>query len=131
MIDRATDRDLDRIVLKALRKEPERRYGSAEQFADDLQRWLEGRPVSAMPGSNLYRARKFIKRHVVSVAAAAALVLAVAGGAGATYWQARRTAAQRDIAQARFNDVRELARAMVFDIHDAVRDLPGPPRRAL
>ena len=53
------DRDLDLIVLKALRKEPERRYSSAEQFSDDVSRYLEGRPVLAAPDSPNYRLGKF------------------------------------------------------------------------
>ncbi|MCB1057150.1 MAG: serine/threonine protein kinase, partial [Acidobacteria bacterium] len=55
--------DLDSIVLKALRKDPEHRYGSVEGMADDLKRFLEGRPVSARSGSRSYRAARFLSRH--------------------------------------------------------------------
>ena len=87
--------DVDVIVMKALRKEPERRYGSVEQFSDDLQRYLEGRPVHAVPDSVLYRARKFVRRHRLGVAAVAALVVAVAAGISATLWQARAARQER------------------------------------
>jgi len=70
--------DLDTICLKALRKEPERRYASAEQLADDLQRYLEGRPVAAQPDTVAYRTRKFLQRHRAGVTAAAAVVLLIA-----------------------------------------------------
>ncbi|MEE8536601.1 MAG: serine/threonine-protein kinase, partial [Acidobacteriota bacterium] len=60
--------DLDTIVLKALRKEPERRYASAQQLAEDLGRYLAGLPVLARPDTATYRAQKFVRRHRVGVA---------------------------------------------------------------
>ncbi|MEZ4416919.1 MAG: serine/threonine-protein kinase [Gemmatimonadota bacterium] len=65
--------DLDAIVLKAMRKEPERRYASVAQFADDIKAYLAGHPVSARPNSWTYRAHKFVVRNRLGVAAAAAL----------------------------------------------------------
>jgi serine/threonine-protein kinase len=73
--------DLDNILLKALRKEPERRYGSVEQLSEDVRRALEGRPVTARPDTFAYRSAKFLRRHPAGVAlagAAAALVIASA-----------------------------------------------------
>lgn len=67
--------DLDRIVLMALRKEADRRYGSADLFQEDIRRYLEGMPVSAQTDSVSYRAKKFIQRHKVGVAASTALVI--------------------------------------------------------
>jgi serine/threonine-protein kinase len=67
--------DLDAIVLKALAKEPERRYPSATAFADDLQRHLEGRPVLARPNGATYRLMKFARRHRLSLAAALAMAM--------------------------------------------------------
>jgi serine/threonine-protein kinase len=66
--------DLDRIVGLALRKEPERRYASAEQFAEDIERFLEGDPVHARADSAGYRARKFVRRHKVPVTLVTLLV---------------------------------------------------------
>jgi serine/threonine-protein kinase len=82
--------DLDRIVLKALQKSPERRYPSAEAFAIDIQRHLEGLPVSARGDALSYRARKFLGRHRVGAAAATLLLLTLVGGLFATSTQARR-----------------------------------------
>lgn len=67
--------DLDSIVLKAIRKEPEQRYASVEQVSEDLGRYLDGFPVAARRGTRRYRAGKFIRRHRFAVAAATAFVL--------------------------------------------------------
>lgn len=92
---RALRGDLDNIVLMALRKEPERRYHSAEQLSDDLRRYLEGRPVHAREDTLSYRTGKFLKRN----GAATAAVLLVAGsltvGSGVALWQARKAEASR------------------------------------
>ncbi len=72
--------DLDTIVLMAMRKEPERRYASADQLADDLRRYLDGRPVRARGDSTAYRVGKFARRHAAAVAAAAAVLLALVAG---------------------------------------------------
>lgn len=87
--------DLDNIVLMALRKEPQRRYQSAEQFSEDIRRHLEGLPVTAHPDTFGYRASKFIKRNKAVAAAAtfALLALAVAAGiAGMVRWRANQQA---------------------------------------
>ena len=78
--------DLETVVHKALRKEPDRRYGSVRAFADDLRRHLEGLPVSARPDTLAYRAGKFVKRHRVAVAV---VLVTFGGGLAATLWQAR------------------------------------------
>ena len=111
-------RDIDAIILKALRKEPERRYSSMEQFADDLSRYLDGRPVLSRPGTWSYRAGRFVARH--RAAMVAVVVAAIAATAGVSMIVVERGRAVR-----RFNDVRELARAVVFDYHDAIEKLPG------
>ena len=67
--------DLDSIVLKAIRKEPEQRYASVEQLSEDLGRYLEGFPVTARRGTRRYRSGKFIRRHRFGVAAAAAFII--------------------------------------------------------
>jgi serine/threonine protein kinase len=67
--------DLDNMVLKALRKEPQRRYGSVEQFSEDVRRHLERRPVEAHPSSLAYRTRKFLRRSRLALGVAAAFVL--------------------------------------------------------
>jgi tetratricopeptide (TPR) repeat protein len=122
---RRFDSDLENIVQMALRKEPERRYASVEQFSEDLRLYMEGYPVSARPATRAYRARKFIGRNKASIAAAALILLALVGGIAATAWEAH-------LANRRFNDVRKLANSYLFEFHDAIKDLPGSmPARQL
>ena len=122
---RALRGDLDSIVLKALRKEPQRRYASAEQFAEDIRRHLDGLPVIARRDSWRYRAGKFVIRHKMGVATTALVLLAVLGGVAATVREAHIAAANERRAEQRFSDVRKLANSLMFEIHDAIRDLPG------
>jgi WD40 repeat protein/serine/threonine protein kinase len=82
--------DLDSIILKAMRKEPEQRYASVEQLSEDTGRHLAGQPVIARKGSTGYRARRFIRRHKAGVAATAALALALIAGMIVVLWQAGR-----------------------------------------
>lgn len=110
--------DLDNILLKALRKEPQFRYSSAEQFSDDIRRHLEGLPVTAARGSWSYRARKFATRHKAGVAAGLAVILSLALGLTLTLREKR-------IAERRFNDTRKLANSLIFEIDKAIADLPG------
>lgn len=88
--------DLERIVAKALHRDPGRRYGSALALAEDLRRWLAGQPVQAHPDSAAYRAAKFLRRHRRGVAAAGLALAAILGAASVAFWQAgqaRRNAA--------------------------------------
>jgi len=96
---RQLEGDLDTIVLKALQKDPDRRYASAEALVDDIQRHLDGLPVRARPNSPLYRARKFAGRHRTTVVAAALVVASLAAGLGGALWQARVAAQERDLAR--------------------------------
>jgi serine/threonine-protein kinase len=93
---RALQGDLDVILLKALRKEPERRYESVTAFADDLRRYLANLPVQARPDSFGYVAGKFLRRHRLPVGITAALLAAVAG---LTTFYTAQLAAERATAQ--------------------------------
>src|SRR5438552_4205249 len=117
--------DLDTIVLMALRKEPERRYQSVEQLSDDIHRHLGNRPVLARKDTVRYRAAKFVQRNKVAVAAALLLLASLIAGLIATTWQAHRATVEKARAEKRFNDVRHLAHSVLFDYHDAVKNLPG------
>jgi len=89
--------DLDMIVMKALRKEPQRRYASAEQLSEDLRRHLEGLPVTAHRDSTRYRAGKFIRRHKTGSAAAALVIVSLAAGVLATkHWQRTPKLTEKD-----------------------------------
>jgi len=117
--------DLDSIASKAMQKVPGDRYGSVAEFAADVEAHLAHRPVRARRLSMGYLFRKFARRHLAGVAAAAALLALVATGVAAVLWQARRAERQRAVAQRRFEQVRHLANAVVFELHDAIRFLPG------
>jgi len=117
--------DLDEIVLKALRKEPQRRYASVEQMAEDIRRHLEGLPVIARRDSLGYRASKFVTRHKLGVAASLVVLMAITGGVAATVREARIAAENGRRAEQRFQDVRKLANSLMFEIHDAIDGLPG------
>ena len=92
--------DLERIVAKAMHKDPARRYDTAQALADDLQRYLERRPVLAHPDSFGYRAARFLRRHRLASAAAAIASLALLAAAGIAWQQAQRAGrAAQDTAQ--------------------------------
>jgi len=110
--------DLEHIVLKAIRKERQSRYTSAEQLAEDLRRHQEGLPVLARKGTFTYRGRKFVLRHRTGIAAALLVVLALTAGMIITI-QARRRAEKR------FNDVRKLANSLMFEVYESIHEVPG------
>ncbi len=85
--------DLDAIILKALRREPDRRYPGAAALGADLRRHLAGLRVEARPDTLSYRAGKFIRRHRAGVAAGALTLLALLAGVAGTLWEARRAQA--------------------------------------
>ncbi|MFT3791413.1 MAG: serine/threonine-protein kinase [Rudaea sp.] len=122
---RALRGDLDTIVLMALRKEPAQRYASVEQFADDVRRHLDDRPVRARDGALAYRARKFLVRHRLGVTLGA---LAVAGLLTLSVYalqQAHSARAERARAERHFNGVRDLANRFISDVFLQIVDVPG------
>jgi len=124
--------DVDNIVLKALQKDPARRYASVEQFSEDIRRHLTGLPVIARKDTVRYRTGKFIQRHKAGVFAAASVALALIGGMITTTWQARIANTQRARAERHFQDVRRLANSLLFELHDTIQNLPGAtPAREL
>ncbi|MBI3680357.1 MAG: protein kinase [Acidobacteria bacterium] len=117
--------ELDAVILKALEKDPERRYGSVEQLSQDIQRFLKGQPVQARPQTVRYRMGKFVRRNRLAVTAAAVAVLSLAAGMGTTLWQASRARRAQQQAEQNLREVRRMAYTMLFEIHDAIRDLAG------
>jgi serine/threonine protein kinase/tetratricopeptide (TPR) repeat protein len=116
-LNREAPRDLDFVVLKALRKEPDERYRSVDAFADDVRAFLASRPVQARSGSVWYWTRTFIRRRWLPVSATAAVVASLTVG----LYVANR---ERRIAERRFQDLRQLANQLLtFDA--SLRDLPG------
>lgn len=117
--------DLDNIVLKSMRREPERRYRSAQELSEDIRRYLEGLPVTATADSRLYRFNKYFKRHKVGVIGTAAAAMILLTATAVTGWQ--YTVAQREKAAAerRFSDTRALAKSLVYEVYDAIDAIPG------
>ncbi|WP_051670516.1 serine/threonine protein kinase [Bryobacter aggregatus] len=166
--------DLDRITLKAMAKEPSRRYASVDQLREDIERHLSGRPIHAQADDWTYRAMKFVRRNRLAVSAAAVIALTMVAGGLTTLWQGRiaqeqraeaiaarqvaeeqrktaeaqrrlaiaaqqqadaqRRLAERRTAEAlgeraksdsRYQNVRSLATAVLFDVNETLRDVPG------
>ena len=145
--------DLDAIVSMAMRKEPGLRYATVEHLAADLNRYLDGWAVAARQGSGTYRARKFVRRHRVAILASGLFVTVLITGATTAAMEARRATreqvlaeasqkkseqaaldaqrerteadTQRQIADRRFQQVRQLAGKFLLDFHDAIANLPG------
>lgn len=118
--------DIDNILALTLRKEPDRRYLSVDQLSDELQRYLDGRPVRAAGDTVFYLAGKFIRRHRLGVGAAAVLTLLLCISTIAAVWQARRLTI-------RLGEDQKLAGSFLSDIHNDIARLPGstPAREAL
>jgi tetratricopeptide (TPR) repeat protein len=118
--------DLDNILAVALRKDPSHRYRSVDQFQQDLENHLKGRPVMARGDSPLYRFRKFIGRHKLPVAAATLVAVTLCVAGVFTIREAQRLAL-------RVATDRKLASSFLVDIHNGIARLPGsiPVRQEL
>ena len=114
--------DLDNIVRKALHAKPEQRYASAAALIEDVERYLQGRPVAAHPPSRWYVLGKFLRRNRVAAALAGALLLAVIGSLAGALWQARATRAEA----VRANAVRDL----LVDVFRTAEQSQPPGARA-
>ena len=117
--------DLDNIVLMALRKEPERRYASAEQLADDVRRYRARLPVRARADTFGYRTSRFVSRNRWAVSFAALAVVGLLGGIAATAWQAREARLAQARAERHFADVRTLVNGFIFKFFDQLQEIPG------
>jgi tetratricopeptide (TPR) repeat protein len=119
------DGDLEAILLKSLRKEPQERYRTAEQLAADIRDYLNGRPVAARRGTFRYRAGKFVRRNRLAIAGAAVLALTLAAGVAGVLWQSRVANEERRRAEARSADLRELSNSLLSELDEAIKELPG------
>lgn len=117
--------DLDAIVLKAMSKQPDHRYGSARELSEDLDRHLAGQPVVAREPSFRYVLAKAARRHRAAFAAAAVSTVALLAALGVSLWERHVAVAERNLATERFNDVRQIANALIFKLDAAVQPLPG------
>lgn len=128
--------ELDLIVLTAMRREPERRYANAAALGEDLQRWLDGRPIAAQADTAGYRTRKFVSRHRLAVGSASAVLLALIAGFGVALWQASvarseaaRAEAQAEAAREQTARVKRVKDFMmsIFVAEDPLRRISGEP----
>ena len=113
--------DLDTIIVKALKKNPQERYASVTGFADDLHRYLKHEPISARPDALAYRAAKFLRRNRTVVALTTAAIVVVIVSLSIGLYVANR---QRKIAEQRFAQVRQLANKFI-ELDNDIRGLPG------
>ncbi len=119
------DADLEAILAKALRKEPQERYRTAEGMAADVASYLGGLPVGARKGNLRYRAGKFARRNRWAIAGAGLIALVLAAGVAGVVWQARIANEQRRMAEARSADLRQLSNSLLSELADAIKQLPG------
>jgi serine/threonine protein kinase len=106
------------IARQAMHPDTGERYGSVQQLTEDLQRFLEGRPILARADSFFYRANKWVHRSPLAATALALAVVSIVVGVSATLYHARR-------AERRFQQVRALAGTFVFQFDDKIKDLVG------
>ncbi|MDZ7639219.1 MAG: protein kinase [Bryobacterales bacterium] len=117
--------DLDAIILKAIQPEPQDRYITANQLSRDVDRYLKHQPVVAWPDSPYYRLRKFVRRNLVPVVVGIIAALSLIGGILASSYMADRAEEQRLRAEARFQDVRQLASSLIFELDTDLAQIPG------
>jgi eukaryotic-like serine/threonine-protein kinase len=119
------DADLDAIVLKALRKEPQDRYSTVDHLAFDIQAYLDKRPVMARRGTLRYRANKFIRRNMLALVAAVLLFATILAGVAGVLWQSRIANLERRRAETRAQDLRQLSNSLLSELDEALKNIPG------
>jgi non-specific serine/threonine protein kinase/serine/threonine-protein kinase len=124
-------KELDWIAMKALEKDRTRRYETVNGLTRDLERYLRGEPVEAVPASTAYRVQKFVRRNAAIVAATVCIAVALAASSIVSWSFYRRATYERTRAEARFNDVRSLARFVLFDLDRVMALGPTPARKAM
>ncbi len=115
---RELEGELDILLLKACARQPRERYATVAQLDDDLARWLQGRPILARPQTWAYTLRKFVGRHRVGVGTTAVACGAIVAGVVGTVVQKER-------AEHRYAQVRQIANSFIFKYYDAIESLPG------
>jgi serine/threonine protein kinase len=117
--------DLEAILGKALRKEADQRYQTAEQFATDVQAYLDHMPVLARKGNLRYRASKFVRRNRLALSFAAVLAVTVVAGLAGVLWQTHAARAAEHQSEASANELSRLSDSLLSELDDAIKQLPG------
>jgi tetratricopeptide (TPR) repeat protein len=117
--------DLEAILLKSLRKEPQERYLTVERLSGDLRAYLDGHPVAARRDTPRYRASKFMRRHRWGLIAVAILIATLLAGLGGVLWQAQVADRERRMAEARSTDLRQLSNTLLSELDETIKQLPG------
>ncbi len=117
--------DLDNIILKALRKDRDRRYATVQEFSEDIHRHLAGLPVSARPDTISYRAGKFIQRHRAGVGAAALIIITLFSATIITSQQARIARSARATSERRFAEEKSFANSLLNEVQTSLKDIPN------
>jgi eukaryotic-like serine/threonine-protein kinase len=128
---RRLEGDLDNILLKTLDKSIDGRYASVDALAADIRAYLGGYPVSAQAPTAAYRLRKFVARNRLTTAAIATATLSVSAALAVSLWQGHQLRQQQMLAERRFNEVRQFARTMLFEVDTALKDGPTAGREKL
>ena len=117
--------DLDAIVIRALEREPSRRYGSVAELADELHRWLRREPVqAALPGPRR-RLAAAVRRHRVVFAAVLSGAIVLFAGVSTTVWQATSAQRERAVAEQRLEDIRSFVMEFIFELDAKIGRLAG------
>ena len=117
--------DLRAIIGMATRKEPQERYASVDALMEDVHKFNTGHSVAARDGGAAYRIGKFIRRRKLVVTGTTAAIVGLAGALGVTSWQYARAEKALERADYRFQQVRTLAKSMMFDVYDKIDLVPG------
>ncbi|HEY0873947.1 MAG TPA: protein kinase [Vicinamibacterales bacterium] len=120
--------DLDAIVTRAANRDAGARYPTVEQLIDDVERHRHSEVVLARRRDPWYVVTRFLQRHALAAAVTTTILLVIAAGVAGVLWQASIAADAQSRAERRFEDVRQLARAFMFDVHDEIANLPGSTR---
>ena len=117
--------ELEAVVLQCLRKDPEERYRSVHDLAEDVAAFRDGKPVRAHRLGWVRRTHKLVRRNKALSASVGLAVLSLIAGSGVSLWQAHQARQERLRAEMRFTQVKRLAHLVLFDLHDAIARLPG------
>lgn len=125
LLDEDVDPELTAIIAKATALKPEERYKTVSAMIGDIENYIAGDPVETYSTASQYKFRKFVSRHKAGTFLTCAAILALVGAFAVTLIQYQRAETARKEADARFEEVRELANFMLFDLYDRLKIVPG------